>query len=170
MLERAVRAARLDVSLYEEVEHDRSYTQEAFLIVIIVSVLGAIGTWVGPDDRNLVTILLNMAVSGLLGWVIWAAVTLVVGTRVFGGTADYGEMLRVLGYAQAPLALAIIPFIGALVGGIWAIVSGVVAVRQGLDLSTGQAVATVLIGVLAIIATVIVIGLLFGGVVGLGAG
>ena len=40
-----IRAARLDVSFYEEVEHDESRTQEALIVVIIASVAGAIGSF-----------------------------------------------------------------------------------------------------------------------------
>jgi Uncharacterized protein conserved in archaea len=53
-----------------------------------------------------------------LRWVVWSAVTYWIETSLFEGKADLGEMLRVVGFAQAPLILAIIPCLGWLVGGI----------------------------------------------------
>ena len=44
---------------------------------------------------------LSQLVGALIGWVVWAAITLLIGTKVFGGTADMGEMLRTLGFAQS---------------------------------------------------------------------
>ncbi len=41
MLNRVIRAARLDVSLYNEVEADTSLNREALTVVIIVSISGS---------------------------------------------------------------------------------------------------------------------------------
>ncbi|MDQ3782988.1 MAG: hypothetical protein M3349_08650 [Actinomycetota bacterium] len=58
-------------------------------------------------------------------------------------------MLRVIGFAQAPLALSVVPVVGALVGSIWALIAGVVAIREGQDFTTGKAIGTVIIGWIA---------------------
>jgi hypothetical protein len=45
--------------------------------------------------------------------------------------------------------LAFVPILGGIVGfaaGIWALVAGVIALRQALDITTGQAVITAIIG------------------------
>ena len=47
-----IRAARLDVSFYEEVERDPSYAQDALIVVIIASVAGAIGSFLGATVRR----------------------------------------------------------------------------------------------------------------------
>ncbi len=44
-------AAMLDVSVYEEVEHDQTATTQAAIVVGIVAVCGAIGSW-GPAARG----------------------------------------------------------------------------------------------------------------------
>ena len=69
-----------------------------------------------------------------------------VGTSLFGGQATLGEMLRVLGFAQAPQLLGIIPCLGGLVGAIWALIASFIAIRQGLDLDNTKAFLTALIG------------------------
>jgi hypothetical protein len=142
MLQRAIRAIRLDVDLYETVEADAGYTGEAAIIVAITSLLASIGAAFSPGDQSVI----GTAIGGVIGWLIWAGLALLIGTRVFKGTSNYGEMLRVLGFASAPRAFAVVPVIGVIVGAIWALVAGVVAIRQGMDFTTGKAVGTVLIG------------------------
>ena len=158
MIQNMIRAARLDKEFYNTVEHDASFTGQAAAVVVVVSVLAAIGAWIGPGDQQLFGILIGGIIGGLIGWVVWAFVTMFIGTRLFEGTADTGEMLRVLGFAQAPGALAIVPVIGGIVGGIWALVAGVVAVREGMDFTTGRAIGTVIVGWIVL---VVVRGILF---------
>src|SRR5690606_18250279 len=98
------------------------------------------------------------AFSGLLaafvGWGLWAGITYLIGDKMLGGTATWGELLRTLGFAQAPgvlFALAGIPLIGWLIGipvGIWLLFTGVVAIRQALDFGTGHALLTALLGLI----------------------
>lgn len=143
MLNRVFRALKLDADLYEEVEHDSQYLPEAALIVVATSLLAGFGGWI---SGSFVAGFISLVLTGLLGWFVWSGVTLIVGTRIFGGTANYGEMLRVLGYANAPLALAIVPWVGLLVGSLWALVASIVALRQGLDFTLGKAIGTAIVG------------------------
>jgi hypothetical protein len=161
MIERMFRATKLDVDLYEEVEHDQRYTTEAFLIVLIVSLLSALGAlFIADDGGSRVALFAAALVIGLLGWVVWAVIADFVGRTFFGATSDVGEMLRVIGYAQSVLVLAVIPFLGFLAS-IWSLVCLVVALRQGLDISTGKAIAVGIIGWLVIfIASVLVYAIL----------
>jgi hypothetical protein len=175
MIERMMRAAKLDVDLYNEVERDTSLNQEALTVVILASVAGGIGSLIGGIIQGSIGIaLLGLVVTVILevvNYFIWAWITYFVGTNLFQGTADFGEMRRTLGYAYAPRILSILSFIPcvgpfiALAGGIWSLVAGVIAVREGLDFDTGKAVITVIIGwVVTLILTFIV-----GAVVGIGA-
>ena len=84
------------------------------------------------------------------------------------GTATWGELLRTLGFAQSPrilLVLGIIPVLGrlvVLVVGIWTLVTGVVAIRQALDITTGKAIVTAVVSLIAIIVVTAVLGTIFG--------
>jgi hypothetical protein len=180
MFNRVTRAAMLDVNLYEEVEADTSLNQEALIVVILVSVLSGIGGFLqGVFRGDIGAALLALVVGVVLGVVsyyIWAYVTYFVGTNLFDGTADAGELLRVLGYASGPRVLGVLGFIpcvgglAGLVGAIWALVAGVIAVREALDFDTTKAVLTVIIGWVIVFAISLVVGLVFGvGAVGLGA-
>jgi len=83
-------------------------------------------------------------------------------------------MLRVLGFAQAPGMLGVIPVCGAFIGAIWSLVCTFIAIRQGLDLDNSKAAMTagiafivVIIAGLAITAILAAVGLTVGA--GLGA-
>jgi hypothetical protein len=179
MFNRVTRAAMLDVGLYEEVEADTSLNQEALIVVVLVSVLSGIGGFLqGVFKGDIGAALLALVVGVVLGVVsyyIWAYVTYFVGTNLFDGTADAGELLRVLGYASGPRVLGVLGFIpcvgglAGIVGAIWALVAGVIAVREALDFDTTKAVLTVIIGWVIVFAISLVVGLVFGiGAAGLG--
>ena len=144
LFERMKAAATLDVSVYEEVEADSSATGQAALVVVLAAIASAIGS----VNENAIGAL----IGALVGWAVWAAVTYFIGATVFKGTASWGELLRTLGFAQSPgllYVVGIIPVLGALaklVIGIWVLVAGIIAIRQALDISTGKAVATALLG------------------------
>ena len=118
LVNRMIRAAMLDTSLYEEVEHDQSATSQAMQVVLIVALASGIGSalWklltLNPIDA--VTGLVGGILVAVLGWLAWALVTYIIGAKIFGGTATYGEMLRTLGFAQSPNVLLI--FTGILGG------------------------------------------------------
>lgn len=147
LTERMLGAARLDIATYEDVEHDASATGQAAIVVIIVAIASAIGALGSEDSAPFAALIV-----ALLGWLVWSGITYLIGDKLLGGTATWGELLRTLGFAQAPgvlSVLGIIPILGGVVRfivGIWILVAGVIAVRQALDFSTGKAVATVLLG------------------------
>jgi hypothetical protein len=149
----------LDVNTYEEIEHDENATSQAAIIVAIVALLNAIGSGIvaSMTEGSFITSFLLILVWTFIGWGIWAGVTYFIGTTFFGGRATMGEMLRVLGFAQVPQVLGIIPCVG-IIGAIWALVTGFIAVRQGLDLDNTKAAITVVIGWLIVFVGSLLIG------------
>jgi hypothetical protein len=172
LLDRMRRAVMLDASLYEEVEHDQSLNREALTIVIIVSVAGGISAFLGgiiggQIGRAFLGALLGV-VMGVANYYIWAYVTQWVGTSLFDGTADVGEMLRVLGYAHTPRLLGLLSFITcvgpivALVGSILSLIAAIIGIREALDFDTGKAILTAIIGWVVILIISTVVGLIVG--------
>lgn len=156
-------AAMLDVATYEAVEADRGATGQALVVVIIVAICQGIGGM----NRGSSGIILGV-IGALAGWLLWSGVTMLVGTKFFGGTADWGELLRTLGFAQTPGVLALfglIPFLGVpilFVVGVWQLVAGVVAIRQALDFSTGKAILTALIAFVVVLVVMSILAAMFG--------
>jgi hypothetical protein len=159
-----VRAAKLDVSLYEEVEKDQTAMPQAMAVVVIASVAGGVGSL---GVAGLSGLFLGL-IASLVGWFVWAFLTYFIGTRLLPEPqtkADFGELLRTIGFSSSPgviRVLGFIPFLGGIIlfaASIWMLVATVVAVRQALDYqSTGRALGVCLIGW---IVQVVLYGLLF---------
>lgn len=147
MFDRMKRAAKLDPHAYEEVEADRSATGQAAGVVAIVAIAQGIGGVMMGAGAVITGI-----VVALIAWLAWAGITYLIGDKLLGGTATWGQLLRTLGFAQSPgvlAVLAIIPVVGGLIRfivAIWVLVAGIVAIRQALDFGTGKAVLTAIIG------------------------
>jgi hypothetical protein len=174
MIDRIIGVLRLDVNTYETIEHDPEALTEAAIIVAVVALLSGLGSAIGAD--NFIVGFLSTMLWAFIGWFIWAGVTYWVGTSLFEGEADLNEMLRVLGYAQAPGILRVLTFIPCvgwiigLVAWIWSLVTAFIAVRQGLDVDNSKALLTVLVGWFVVFIGSLVIGIFFGGIaLGLGA-
>ena len=150
--ERVIGAAKLDVQIYEEVEADRDAMGQAMAVVALSAVAAGIGSPGGGGLSGVVVV----TIAALIGWLIWAFLTYFIGTRLLPEPqtkADYGELLRTIGFASAPgliRVLGIIPGLSALlffVAGIWMLAAMVIAVRQALDYtSTARAIGVCLIG------------------------
>lgn len=152
LVDRMVRASKLDVNLYEEVEADKGAIGQALTVVIISSIASGVGSIGIIGLQGLVI----GAFAALLGWVAWAFLAFIIGTKLLPEPetkSDMGELLRTTGFASSPGVLrvfAFIPLIGVLVSivaSIWMLVAMVIAVRQALDYkSTWRAVLVCLIG------------------------
>lgn len=156
MFQHIIGVFKLDSQTFETIEKDSSLTGPAALIVIIVSIISGLGNGFFNtfSDKSFFSGFIGGVLSVLLGWLLWSAVTWFVGTNLFKGQADLGEMLRVIGFAYSPQILSIIPCIGGIVGAIWTLAAGFVAVRQGLDLDNTKTFMTIAVGFLAYLALV----------------
>jgi len=150
--DRIIRAAKIDVNLYEEVEADKGALGQAMGVVVLSSIAAGIGS----IERAWLSGIVIGTITALISWFVWAYLTYLIGTRFLPEPqtkADYGELLRTIGFASAPgliRVLGIIPglrWIVFLAASIWMLVATVVAVRQALDYqSTFRAVGVCIIG------------------------
>ncbi|HHP7239439.1 YIP1 family protein [Longibacter sp.] len=156
---------QLDAATFENIEHDPDAMQQAVIVVAAAAILSGIGSSFGGAELSAIFV---SVISAFFGWVVWSVVTYAIGTNVFNGTADIGEMLRVIGFAFAPQFLAIIPCLGGLIGFFWTLAAGFIAIRQGLDLDNTKTALTIGAGALAYFALMIVVGIVMGTAVGIG--
>ena len=131
---RIIRAAKLDAALYEEVEADKRALGQAMGVVVLSSIAAGLGS---IGRAGFAGILVG-TITALIGWFIWAYLTYLIGTKLLPEPqtkADYGELLRTIGFSSSPgliMVLGIIPGIGGLfffVAAIWMLVAMVIAVR-----------------------------------------
>jgi hypothetical protein len=138
--DRVIGAIKLQPATFEEVEHDATALSQAAIVVVAAAVAGSLRTlrygFIGATGAT------AMVIFAVIGWAIGAALVWLVGTRMMPGKnteADFQQVLRTVGFAQAPgifNVLGIIPILGWLVQvvvSIWTLVALVIAVRQVLD-------------------------------------
>ncbi len=149
---RIIRAAKLDVDLYEEVEADETAMRQAMGVVVLSSVAAGIGAITRGGFNGLIIGI----IGALISWYIWAFLTYWIGTKFLPEPqteADIGQLLRTIGFSSSPGLIrifAIIPglnWIISFAASIWMLIAMVIAVRQALDYnSTGRAVGVCAIG------------------------
>ena len=150
--DRIIRAAKLDVHLYEEVEADTGAMGQAMGVVVLSSIAAGLGS---IASGGLGGVLIG-TIFALIGWYVWAYLTYFIGTKFLPEPqtkADLGELLRTIGFSSSPgliRVLGIIPGLGGvvfLVASIWMLVAMIIAVRQALDYkSTFRAVGVCAVG------------------------
>ncbi len=127
LMQRLRRLAMLDTTVFDEVKGDKNSTIPAIVVVVVATFLAGIGGWLwylmqdyAPDTGDF---LLKSAILGsilaIIVWAIgWMGVTYVMLTQIFRARADVNELVRVMGFATAPLALMVAMFIPGLDYGI----------------------------------------------------
>jgi hypothetical protein len=151
-IDRIIRAAKLDKNLYEEVEADKTALGQSITVVILSSLSAGFGVISVGGIQGVVT----GTIAALIGWLIWAYLTYFIGTKLLPTPetkADYGELLRTIGFSSSPGIIRILGIIPGLAGivflvaGIWMFVAMIIAVRQALDYrSTFRAIGVCIIG------------------------
>jgi len=170
LLNRMMRAARMDTSLYEEIETDEDALGQAIMISLLASLATGIGMGLtgligGSGALWFLWGLLSGIFASLAGWFAWVVLTYLSGTTFLRGPekASLTELTKTIGFANSPGILRILvclPMIGwaiTLLAGIWSLVSGILAARQTLNFSTGKAAAACLAGWLIYIVLVLLV-------------
>ena len=161
---RMIRAAKLDATVYEEVEADTTAMGQAMGVVILSSLAAGIGTIATAGFTGIIL----GTLSALVGWFIWAYLTYFIGTKMLPEPqteSNPGELLRTIGFSSTPGLIRIIAVIPGLrtltflIAGMWMLIAMIIAVRQALDYqSTMRAAGVAIIGwfVQAIILAVVI--------------
>lgn len=168
--DRIIRAAKLDVNLYEEVEADKGALRQAMGVVALSSIAAGLGS----IERIGFSGILIGTITALISWYVWAYLTYFIGTKLLPEPktkADHRELLRTVGFSSSPgliRVLGIIPGLARivfLVAAIWMLVAMVIAVRQALDYqSTLRAVGVCIIGWIIQSLILMLIFSIFGGI------
>jgi hypothetical protein len=166
--QRAIGAARLDISVFEDIEADPRATRQALVVVVLSSAAAGIGLTSSLYDAPVIT----RVVLALLLWVFWAALTYAIGLYLLPEPqtdTSVGELLRTIGFAASPGALRVFGFVPGVgrpvyaIATVWMLIAMVIAIRQALDYrSTARAVVVCLVAwVIAVAMAALIGGLLF---------
>ena len=140
--DRMIRAAKLDVTLYEEVEADTEAMGQAMGVVVLSSIAAGLGTITRGGFAGFIPSILLGTLLALISWYVWAYLTYFIGTKLLPEPqtkADPGELLRTIGFSSSPGLIRILGVIPGLTGvvflvaNIWMLIAMVIAVRQALD-------------------------------------
>jgi hypothetical protein len=150
-VERMIGAATFNIPIIEEIEADVDGTVPALGVVVLAGVAAGLGGL----NEGVSGVFLRLVVT-LFGWVFWAFLVWIIGTKILPMAqtkSDMGELLRTMGFAQSPgifRVLTLIPVLGVVIDiviGLWLLATVVVAMRQALDYtSTFRAIVVCVIG------------------------
>jgi hypothetical protein len=108
-----------------------------------------------PTLNGPIPAFLSTFVGAYVSWLLWALVTWLIGEYIFHGDTGFAELARITGYAKAPQILSglgFIPGVGwiaRLVGWVWMLLATFFGVKQGLELSSGKTLLTIIVSSLA---------------------
>ena len=160
-LERVKRVFNFETSVYPEVAGDGLATLEAIMVVVLSSLLAG-SFW------NLTLIFFFTVPFALLMTAVFA-VLVSVAARLFNpNSPGFAPWFRALGFAQAPLALGLIPILGSLVGLVYWIATSIAAIHRVARIPVGQAILTWVLALLLPLLFLLILLLLFGGLAVLG--
>ena len=158
----------LDAQTYRDVEQDTNANGQAALTVVLTALASGIGAIL---SRDIIQNVLGVVISSVLQWVVFSFVAYFVGASLFstGQTSvTPGQVLRTIGFAQAPklfLVLGIIPILGWIAGLVvffWFLAAAILALREAFEFDTGRAIGTGLVALIGILIVDIVLSLVFG--------
>jgi hypothetical protein len=158
----AIRAAALRRDAFRHVADDPDEILKSVGTVLMAAILfglGLVGV-VGEGAANLdagsladrMISLWRVAITTLLGWVMWSASTYVLGGKFLRGGGGFREVLRAQGIGYGPLALAILLPLATVgpalffVGVGWVLVTGIAGVHEVQDTDWFSAALSTLAG------------------------
>ena len=127
LINRMLRALRLDATLYREVAGPDGDTRQAALVVLLAATGGGAEVfWLGAGSVGLV------AIAHVAAWPVWAAGLWFVGSRLRapdGEASGFRQVARAIAFAQAPgVFLALSPFLLWTLEPLWGTVRSLVFV------------------------------------------
>jgi len=183
-MDRIIGAFTFRKGVYEEVEHDETFTTTAYIIVAVAAFLSNLGSFSGSGFDDIVgwagrTII--GTIFAVIAFAIAVAVVNWVGRAVFNAEVTFGELVRTLGLAYVWQAVGVLGVLG-IAGAALSCVTGLaqvaavlaglfawfIAAKEALDLEWLQVIITVAIAWFVIIAFTFVAAAVIG-LLGFGA-
>lgn len=175
LTDRIISAFTFRREVYKEVERDTTFTQTAWLLVVVVAFLEQLGS---NASSNLLNWLIGTVVGTIVAVIAFAVGAFVinwVGRTVFNADVTFDELVRTLGLAYV---WHIVGVVGVLTGfsetleclltpaflivGIMGLISWFVATKEALDLEWVQTVVTVILGWLALLVVTLIVAAVLG--------
>jgi hypothetical protein len=170
-LERIIGAALFRAEIYDEIKRDPNATFQGAIVVL----LGSAATlfWDVMDDSIWSLAIPVVLPLYLLSWVVSATLLFIFAKYLFARSQTWGMadwLLRTMGFSTAPnlfYLLAPNNVIGLLLSfgiSFWVIATTIVAIRHGLQISTGRAIwvwfgTSLVLAMVGVIAAIVMIAI-----------
>lgn len=173
--ERIISAFSFRREVYADVEKDTSFTNTAWMLVVVVAFLNQLG---GLKFTNFFSSLIGVVIGtvfAVLGFAVACFVIQAVGRALFKADVTFEEMVRTLGLAYVWNVVRVIGILAAIspalvcvvapitvIAAILLVVSWFVAAKEALDLEWVQTVITVIVGWIALMIVMAIAGAILG--------
>lgn len=181
LTDRIIAAFTFRSEVYAEVERDTTFTQTAWLLVIVVAFFNQLGSRASGRPINWLLGAVLGTIGAVIAFAVGAFIVNWVGRVVFEADVTFEELIRTLGLAYVwnvvgivgvlagfsralSCLLAPVTFAAAILG----LISWFVAAKEALDLEWVQTIVTVILGWIALAIIMVVTGAVLS-LLGLGA-
>lgn len=185
-MDRIIGAFTFRDGIYAEVEHDESFTQSAWLIVVVVSFLNQLGASATTDIGSWVIGAILGTIVAVIGFAISTFLIDFAARTFFDADVTFNELVRTLGLAYVWNVIGVFGFVGvlipglscvvglaSLVGFILLLVAWYMALQEALDLGCGGVFISLLIAFVIYLVLQLIVGVILGAlgltVAGIGA-
>lgn len=181
LMQRIMGVITLKAPVYKNIADDPGATPQARNVVILVAILAAIVSGVGPVifGIGLLPGIINAVIAlaaVLISWFVGAWALAFSAKTFFKANTETPNMLRVTGFTSVfqivTYVLALIPCVGAIaafIGAILQIIGNIIGVREASGLDTTKAILTAIIaGVVVFVITAVLTAI--GAAISLGTG
>jgi len=180
LTDRIIAAFTFRREVYKEVEKDTTFTQTAWLLVVVVAFLSQLGSSASGNLVNWVIGAVVGTIFAVIGFAMGAFVINWVGRTVFNAEVTFEELVRTLGLAYVWNIVGVVGILAnfsdalacllapvTLIAWILGLISWFVAAKEALDLEWVQTIATVILGWIALFVVTLIAGAVLG-MLGLG--
>jgi hypothetical protein len=175
LVNRIIGAFTFRKGVYAEVEKDTTFTTTAWILVAVVAFLNQLGSQATTNLGNWLIGAVVGTIFTVIGFAVAALVINWVGRAVFKADVTFQELVRTLGLAYVWNVIGVFGVLAIIsetlscvlapvmvVGAILMVIAWFVATKEALDLDWVKTIVTVILGWLALIAVMIVAGVVVG--------
>jgi hypothetical protein len=171
--DRIISAFTFRSGVYKEVEEDKTFTNTAWLLVIVVAFLNQLGSRVSRNPIHWLIGAVVATIFAVIGFAVGAFIVNWVGRTVFNADVTFEELVRTLGLAYVWHVVGVLGVLAGLSSALacvlapvriaaWVLwlISWFVAAKEALDLEWVQTIVTVIVGGVVVFVIVSIGGLI----------
>lgn len=109
-MNRIFKAVLFDPEAFQDFEHNGEAIAFGVIVIFVAGILSGIGTYFTPaiaeQPLHILVVIPITTSIGFFSWILWAALSYLIGRFILRGTASFGDLLRNLGFAYIPSLLS----------------------------------------------------------------